>query len=182
MLPTPSTKHICFDNIYEPAEDSFLLLDALSHNSETSFLKNTFRAPSQTPLVVEVGTGSGVVLAFVTRNAKFIFGRADVLTLGTDINPLACHAARETVHAAIDVTHHPAESDGRHAIPPEHGILLDTVRADLASTLRKGNVDVLIFNPPYVPTADLPQTILNEGGSDEVDGANFKRDSHLLAL
>ena len=42
MLPTPSTSHVNYNRIYEPAEDSFLLLDTLASPSETTFLRIRF--------------------------------------------------------------------------------------------------------------------------------------------
>jgi tRNA A58 N-methylase Trm61 len=38
----------------------------------------------ETAVVVEVGTGSGVVLAFTAAQSQQIFGRRDILTLGID--------------------------------------------------------------------------------------------------
>ena len=63
MLPTPDTSHVPYKRVYEPAEDSYLLLDTLSSAVETEYLQKAF--PDIAPLVVEVGTGSGVVLVFV---------------------------------------------------------------------------------------------------------------------
>ena len=71
MLPTPDTSHVSYDQIYEPAEDSYLLLDTLSSASETTFLRSHFRT-GPAPLVVEVGTGSGVVLAFVVAPVSLL--------------------------------------------------------------------------------------------------------------
>jgi release factor glutamine methyltransferase len=177
MLPTPSTSHVSFDRVYEPAEDSFLLLDTLSGPSETVFLKDRFRQESQTgvPLVVEVGTGSGVVLSFVAANALDLFGHAEILTLGTDINSFACRAAKETVEKAV------ATKEG----VSRKSVFLTTVNADLLSPIRPNTVDVLIFNPPYVPTEELPDMEMhpqyNASGLSESKNA-FERDSHLLAL
>src|SRR4051794_4126518 len=109
MLPTPSTSHIS-PSVYDPAEDSFLLLDTLSSSEEAGFLHTRFATPSpasetppsSAPLILEVGTGSGVVLAFLTAHALRIFGRDDVLTIGTDVNPFACRDAVVTVRQAVE--------------------------------------------------------------------------------
>jgi len=184
MLPTPSTSHISFDNVYEPAEDSFLLLDTLSSEREKAFLQRQFRQhvsseQSPSPLILEVGTGSGVVLAFVNAHAETIFGRSDMLTMGTDINSLACKAASKTVRTALkDIR---SQSEGLS----KSGAFLDVCNGDLASILRPGTVDVLIFNPPYVPTEDLPDleqhVFYNDSDASE-HSTIFERDSHLLAL
>ena len=186
MLPTPSTSHVKFDNIYEPAEDSFLLLDTLSSPSETTFLTARFKPElshtrdsphqecySSCPLILEVGSGSGVVLAFITGQAAAILGRRHVLSLGTDVNGFACRATRETVEAAIrgDVT---AKSDRLSS--NSSGGFLGPVMANLTGPVRPGIVDVLIFNPPYVPTETLP-AILEPGTC-----TSYERDSHLLSL
>ncbi|QDS77971.1 hypothetical protein FKW77_001864 [Venturia effusa] len=172
MLPTPSTSHVNFDQVYEPAEDSYLLLDTLSSASETAFLTERFGATQPSPLVVEVGIGSGVVLAFVTANSSTIFGRKDVLTLGTDLNSFACRAAKTTVENAT-------KEAGRIA-----GTLSDTVIADLTFPIRVNSVDILIFNPPYVPTEQLPDLTEHEAYNEKVIAGSraFERDSHLLAL
>ncbi|KAH7401472.1 methyltransferase domain-containing protein [Pyrenochaeta sp. MPI-SDFR-AT-0127] len=174
MLPTPSTSHVCFDRVYEPAEDSYLLLDTISSPSETAFLQDRFKQdnPSAPPLVLEVGVGSGVVLAFVAANAHSIFGRHDVLTLGTDINSFACRAASQTVQDAIQGKEH-----GR-------SIFSDVVNGDLASPIRPHSIDVFIFNPPYVP-AELPDLSRHEVYNTIADGkkaTSFEQDSYLLEL
>ncbi|PGH06816.1 hypothetical protein AJ80_08089 [Polytolypa hystricis UAMH7299] len=184
MLPTPSTSHVCFDNIYEPAEDSYLFLDTLSSATEAAWLSRRFNnipsnrqstpsgvTNSPSPLVVEVGTGSGVVLAFAAANAQLIFGREDILTLGTDVNRNACSATRKTVQHAMK------EQQQHH----QHQQLLGTLTADLCNPLRSGAVDVLIFNPPYVPTPDVPPPPLQESG-DNKENSKFESDSHLLSL
>jgi release factor glutamine methyltransferase len=174
MLPTPSTSHVCFDRVYEPAEDSYLLLDTLSSTSEKSFLHNRFNrditANKGSPLVLEVGVGSGVVLAFVAANAGTIFGRDDVLTIGTDISKFACQAASQTVQSAVRKI--------------DKATFLHVVNGDLASSIRAKSVDVLIFNPPYVP-AELPDFSRHQEYNGLPAGkksTSFEQDSYLLEL
>ncbi|EMD96889.1 hypothetical protein COCC4DRAFT_199485 [Bipolaris maydis ATCC 48331] len=173
MLPTPSTSHVCFDRVYEPAEDSYLLLDTISSASETTYLKDRFGDASSTPpLVLEVGVGSGVILAFVAANAQTIFGRHDTLTLGVDINSFACNAAAHTVQNAIQERE------------KERSVFMDVVNGDLANAIRPGSVDVFIFNPPYVP-AELPDLSSHEKYNMIPEGkkaTSFEQDSYLLEL
>ncbi|GAO19144.1 uncharacterized protein UV8b_02024 [Ustilaginoidea virens] len=144
MLPTPDTSHVPYSRVYEPAEDSFLLLDTLSSPPEQRFLRRAFPPASPAPLVLEVGTGSGVVLAFVNAHAHTILGRRDVLSAGVDMNAFACGATMRTVAKAVDDT------------GGASGVHLGACVGDLASSWADGTVDVLIFNPPYVPTAETP--------------------------
>lgn len=190
MLPTPSTSHVNTDRIYDPAEDSFLLLDTLSSNSEIQFLKTRFTRPTEqatehgsmpTPLILEVGTGSGVILAFVTAHAKEIFGRADVLSLGTDINRYACHATEQTVRQTC------CDKASYNTIGMAKAMnYLATLNADLTAPIRSGMIDILIFNPPYVPTSELPRTVAanaeNEEGTSSRRKSTFEGDSDMLAL
>ena len=175
------------DRIYAPAEDSFLLLDTLSSEAETQFLTQRFanRQPvglhhdlNSSPLLLEVGTGSGVVLAFITAHAHAIFGRADVIAVGTDVNSFACKATNQTVAQACQA---PQTKDTHGS-----GYLLATMRADLASPLRDGVVDLLIFNPPYVPSPAVPEPQYLKPGSaiadTECTSRTFEEDSHLLRL
>ncbi|KAJ4344290.1 S-adenosylmethionine-dependent methyltransferase [Ascochyta clinopodiicola] len=175
MLPTPSTSHVCFDRVYEPAEDSYLLLDTLSSVNESAFLQDRFKQSSTAPpLVLEVGVGSGVVLAFVAANAGSIFGRHDILTLGTDINSFACQAASRTVVTAIEEKEHRQEKT----------VFLDIVNGDLASAILPHSIDVFIFNPPYVP-AELPNFSRHDDYNAVPEGetkTSFEQDSYLLEL
>ncbi|KAL2441097.1 hypothetical protein ABEF95_011943 [Exophiala dermatitidis] len=189
MLPTPSTSHVSYDRIYEPAEDSYLFLDTLSSALETAWLQARFKPsssytssstlssttttslrPEQTPtpsphrpgrtrtpkpttpppLVVELGPGSGVIIAFLTAHAHTIFGQS-VLSLGVDVNPHACLATRTTVENALYETKTSTESNST-----SNSIYLASLTGDLTTPLRPGEVDVLIFNPPYVPTDSVP--------------------------
>lgn len=189
MLPTPSTSHVNIDRIYEPAEDSYLLLDTLSSASETLFLSQRFCAPlvqyvntkaSSSPLVLEVGTGSGVVLAFLTAHAQQIFGRRDVLCLGTDVNRFACQATEQTIlQACKDASEKPEEVTSA-------AYLLASLNADLISCIRAETVDLLVFNPPYVPTSDVPAVPADHSHVNQapvnVVHSSYGNDHDLLAL
>ncbi|ORY22962.1 S-adenosyl-L-methionine-dependent methyltransferase [Naematelia encephala] len=130
MLPTPQIAHLSaedYEHVYEPAEDSFILLDAL----ESDLTELVAAAPS---LCVEVGSGSGVVSAFIATilNQSSLF-------LCTDINPWACSATKRT-----------AKANNVNCV-----VVLDVIQTDLLSPLErrgKGCIDLLVFNPPYVPT------------------------------
>lgn len=189
MLPTPATSHVDPDRIYEPAEDSYLLLDTLSSEAEKQFLTQRFaahrptgphREPNPSPLVLEVGTGSGVVLAFVTAHAHAILGRADVIALGTDVNSFACTVTKQTVAQACQATRAGDVHD-------DSGFMLAALSADLTSPLRGGVVDLLIFNPPYVPSPAVPELRHLKLGTaamtdTECTSRTFEGDSYLLQL
>lgn len=166
MLPTPSTSHITNPTIYEPAEDSYLLLDTLSSRTETSWLQTRFPATTPTPLLLELGTGSGVILAFLSAHASTIFRRPDILSWGIDINAHACTATGQTVSAAV--TAHNSSA-----------LYLGSLCADLTSPLLDRSVDLLVFNPPYVPTPSLPSLPTTPGDSVSV---GFETESRLLSL
>ncbi|KAJ8870496.1 hypothetical protein PR048_029519 [Dryococelus australis] len=86
-MQTPDYSHLTpedFDHIYEPSEDTFLLLDALEEDVE--FLEHL--KPS---LCLEVGSGSGVV---VTALARLLGSSCSCLAV--DINPVACEKTAAT--------------------------------------------------------------------------------------
>lgn len=177
-LSTPSTSHVDYSHIYEPAEDSYFFLDVFSSTSEQEFLQKRFPVPSLSPLVLEVGIGSGVVVSFVTAHCAQIFGRHDIASLGTDLNAFACAATKHTARQAI------LEVSQSNPAATYAATYLDSVQGDLTTPLRTGAVDVLIFNPPYVPTEALPRQEFDDSdAATSLTGhAKFERDSHLLAL
>uniref|UniRef100_A0A8D0H3L7 Methyltransferase HEMK2 n=1 Tax=Sphenodon punctatus TaxID=8508 RepID=A0A8D0H3L7_SPHPU len=85
MIPTPEHRHVGpggpFSEVYEPAEDTFLLLDALERDAELLRVE----------ICLEVGSGSGIVSTFV---ASIVGPKAFYIC--TDINPMAGHCTLET--------------------------------------------------------------------------------------
>lgn len=87
----PSLDHATladWDAVYEPAEDTFLLLDALFGD------RARLRAASPR-LVVEVGPGSGVVAAYAAR----LLAAARPAVVAVDVNAKACGLAARTARA-----------------------------------------------------------------------------------
>ncbi|XP_038200271.1 methyltransferase N6AMT1 isoform X1 [Arvicola amphibius] len=86
-VPTPLYGHVgrgAFSDVYEPSEDTFLLLDALEAAAAEL---------AGVEICLEVGAGSGVVSAFL---ASMIGPQA--LYMCTDINPQAAACTLETAH------------------------------------------------------------------------------------
>ncbi|KAG5648234.1 hypothetical protein DXG03_006192 [Asterophora parasitica] len=121
MLPTPDLSHLepsDYDHVYEPAEDTFLLLDALEADEHQLSALGAL-------VSLEIGSGSGCVSAFIAK----------ILGPSVHISPHACRCTRSTA--------------------TQNKVTLDPINASFASPLAQRlarNVDVILFNPPYVPT------------------------------
>ncbi len=71
-------------NVYEPAEDTFLLLDALEDDIQNL-------TSSKPGVVVEIGPGSGIVITAISNVLK-----KNAYYLAVDINPDACLLTKNT--------------------------------------------------------------------------------------
>ncbi|NXP53178.1 HEMK2 methyltransferase, partial [Heliornis fulica] len=127
-LPTPRYEHVGrrgpFRDVYEPAEDTFLLLDALERDAARL-------REARIEICLEIGSGSGVVSTFL---ASSVIG-SSALYICTDINPVAAYCTLET--ALLNNVH----------LQP---VITDLVKG--LSPRLNGQVDLLLFNPPYVVT------------------------------
>lgn len=132
MLPTPHINYY-YSNVYEPSEDSFLLLDAL----EKDQLWLRCKLDNKLTVVCEIGCGSGIVTTFMMQNC---IPNKHSLYIPTDINPWA---VRCTMSASV-------ENDCSK-------MYLSPVQADLVSAYIPKCVDMLVFNPPYVPAETVPK-------------------------
>ncbi|VDK32182.1 unnamed protein product [Taenia asiatica] len=129
MYPTPNTDALnqpCFAEVYPPSEDSFLFLDALE--ADADFIRKLLRPV----LSVEVGSGSGIISTFLS---KIVDSACSFMCI--DVSNQACIATKQVFCA--NTSCYP----------------LDAVCCDLLSPIRKssqGLADIVLFNPPYVPT------------------------------
>lgn len=95
-METPFLTHITDDDykyVYEPAEDSFLLLDAL----EADLVQLIDDRPT---ICLEIGSGSGVIITAIAKVLR------DTACFAVDINPRACVVTKRTAaknHAAVEV-------------------------------------------------------------------------------
>jgi release factor glutamine methyltransferase len=100
------------DNVYEPAEDSFLFAENL-HVGEDD-------------VVVDVGTGCGILGIIAARKARRVFA--------VDVNPYALQCARENARL--------------NRVADK----MFFVRTDLLKPIKIGQqFDVMTFNAPYLP-------------------------------
>lgn len=129
MLPTPEIPLIS-DSVYEPAEDSYLLLDCMEQCLPELRVRKH-------PIVCEIGSGSGIVSTFIKAN---IFPHG--LFFATDVNPNAC----EAINATKDANCSKQRFDS-----------FDSMQMSLTLGIRSKVVDILVFNPPYVPAETVPK-------------------------
>ena len=135
-IDTPNISHLThedFETVYEPAEDSFILLDALEIElSEIRKLRPT--------LAVEVGPGSGILsaaLANLTSNEESF--EKLCMVFACDINLSACKATKRTA--------------SRNNASANVEVICSDLLVGIADRLR-GKIDLIVCNPPYVVTSD----------------------------
>lgn len=126
-----------FQHVYEPASDTFLLIDALQYELRSGL----FRDRLEPVIALELGCGTAVPSIFLRRHwqdTKYL--RPTLLSFATDVNPRALQVAQSTANVSDPETH-----------------FFEFVQCDLASSLLRGlhrSVSILMFNPPYVTTPD----------------------------
>ena len=120
--------------VYDPAEDSFLLLETLHIDSNNT--------------VLELGTGCGLIALDCARKGLY--------TVCTDINPFAVQLTRRNIERNQLLI--------RGSVEIRQGNLFSVLH-------EKELFDVIIFNPPYLPTKKQEKVgrwfdIATDGGQD----------------
>jgi release factor glutamine methyltransferase len=134
----PSLDHLKKEDyavVYEPSDDTYLLLDGIL--SALSELDDQEHSRGYTTL--EIGCGTGVPTIYLASELQRRFPHERHVHHVTDINPDALRIAQETAAA-------------NHVVSPLHVHPCD-LASDVLETLRN-QVDIILFNPPYVPTPD----------------------------
>ncbi|KAL3647604.1 hypothetical protein CASFOL_008572 [Castilleja foliolosa] len=114
--------------VYDPCDDSFALVDALLADRATLF-------EHQPSICMEIGCGSGYVITSLALLLKELGSSTHYIA--TDINPHAVQVTSETLEA--------------------HNCHAEVINTNIASGLEKRLfrcVDVMVVNPPYVPTPE----------------------------
>ena len=145
VLKTPIYSHWkeYSNDVYEPAEDTFLLLDAL----EADINLITKIRPT---VCLEVGVGSGIVLTSLAS----LLGSSG-LYLATDWNQSAAICSAETGEINnVGIT-----------------VIVDDLAKSLMPRLHHF-VDILVFNPPYVvtPSSEVGSHSIEAAWAGGIDG------------
>jgi release factor glutamine methyltransferase len=169
----PSLDHLTmkdYEHVYEPSDDTFLLLDGIQLGLELA--DKEMNVDSFTAL--EIGCGTGIPIVYLGLQCKQRFqppqSTADgcnnrntvtLTLLATDCNP---HALRITQTTAA--FHELALTT--HQCDLASGLLSSTHDHNSSSTSWDGAIDMLLFNPPYVPTPDeeVVEFHGNHGGTE----------------
>ncbi|MFX1535504.1 MAG: HemK2/MTQ2 family protein methyltransferase [Promethearchaeota archaeon] len=120
--------------VYSPREDTDLMIQAIQHISKDESLIDSHIS------ILEIGTGSGILSIYLLRAFKI-----DKL-IATDISPIAAEIATENISNNLSYT------------PQGTNIVV----MELFNGFQKRPLfDLIVFNPPYVPT---PQGELSREG------------------
>jgi len=101
------------EHVYEPAEDTFLLAEKLT--------------VSEDDVVLDVGTGCGILAVFAAEKAKRV--------VAVDVNP----------HAIECATNNAQTNDVKERIEFRQGDLFQPIK-------QNENFDLILFNSPYLPS------------------------------
>jgi len=118
-IPFSEYVFVVFEDVYEPAEDSFLFADNMKVN--------------EGDIVIDVGTGCGILGIIAAEKAARV--------IAIDINP---HAVRCAIENAV--LNHVDDK-------------MFCIRGDLFTAIKnRAKFDLILFNAPYLPSEDAEET------------------------
>jgi release factor glutamine methyltransferase len=128
-VPDPDLSHIhskYYQRVYEPGDDTFLLMTALDQTLRLGEFQGFV-------FILEIGPGTGIVSSHANNLIKSL--GIQVFSFAVELNPVAAEICKLTL------------DQNRNLGDVVIGNLSDCLIERLAH-----KVDVLIFNPPYVPS------------------------------
>lgn len=129
------------DKVYKPSHDSFILLSTLQQIVQNNELVDARN-------FLEIGSGSGYVTLNLCR--------------------LICNNSRYMI--MIDVEQYAVYSSWLSIKRNNMDVYVDVAQCDAASCIRSNSIDVIYFNPPYLPVCDdFPEAIAWNGGEQGVE-------------
>lgn len=167
VVETPNTNFIqrLYPDVYDPAEDTYLLLDALEADFGSSSKATQVQLP-RSFWSLEIGSGSGCVSVFLAGLIRERLGISYGFHYCTDLNKQATLATLELVNRTDS------------ALTSRFEVLNTSFVDGFQKRRIQGAFDVILFNPPYVPTSD------DELGSQSIEAAwaGGKRGRRVLDL
>lgn len=141
--------YFCSPDTFLPTEDTRTVVEAA-----LSFIKKR-EDPGNQLFVLDIGTGCGNLAITLALNSKY------TTIFASDINPAAIDIAKKNV----------SQYDLRQRIFLFAGDAFKPFQA-----LYEGKVDMIISNPPYIPTGSLhklPREIIDHGPRAALDGGPY---------
>ena len=136
----PCLEHLTrkdYNLVYEPSDDTYLLLDGILLAMNDGCCDNP-QDRDQPFTTVEIGCGTGVPTVYLATQLQRRYPQHTHRHYVTDVN-----------HNALRIAQEIAVVNG---VGPLHAHACD-LATDLVQILKQ-QVDILLFNPPYVPTPD----------------------------
>lgn len=176
----PSLGHLKmadYETVYEPSDDTYLMIDALGCQFGTyECIPKKMSLPR---ITLEIGCGTGVSTIFLAKllsksqNENFLMSQQQQDQQEQQFPQLSqqeqCQLHGGPIHIVTDINPNAIQITKQTAI--ENNIDLTSLQfhlCDLAKPLLQSHehkIDVIIFNPPYVPTPD------EEVGSDGIEAS-----------
>lgn len=165
----PSLTHLDlrdYDNVYEPSDDTYLLIDAIGFDIDEKTLNKVENNivvnenDRQGMITLEIGCGTGVPTVYLALRLRGIHNDGNDISSKeverTETDAKTISSKRHITHYMTDIN--PEAIQIAQSTAEVNGVPMSDIQAfncDLASDIihkLQNKVDILLFNPPYVPT------------------------------